>query len=73
MSPANAGGIRRVVEVPVREKEPVDVLAGKMLICALRSVKKKIPARGLQEISVGIEWTASEHLKLFHVECVEII
>ena len=63
----DGSGIGGVVEVPVREQKPVDLVSGKKLIRALGCIEEEIAARGFEEKRVGVERSAGKDLEVVHV------
>ena len=62
--------IRHMVEMPVRQQQPIHLLPGKLLIGPHRSVKKQIAAPGFQKNCVGIEGAAC---KGFELICAHVV
>jgi hypothetical protein len=55
-----------MVEVPVREQQPVDFVTGKMGVGSLRSVEEQIACGRFEEVGVGVERAAREDFKMVH-------
>ncbi len=70
MPSLNPRRIGCMVKMPVRQQKPVHFFPRKPGVRTLRSVKKKISPRGLQEKSVGIEGTAGKCFELIHGKMV---
>jgi len=60
------GGIRDVVEMAMREKEPVDLFPRKLFVRSLRSVKKEVSPLGFEKKCIGIQGAAGERFELIH-------
>jgi hypothetical protein len=61
-------GIYHVVEMPMGENKPIDLLAGKVLIRSLRSVEKNVSRWGLKKVGVGVQRTTSKNFERIHEE-----
>ena len=70
MPPLDRSCIRRVVEVAVRQQQPVHLLTGKPLVSTLRGVKKDVPARGFEKICVRVELASCKWFELIHLGMV---
>lgn len=68
--PLDTSGVGGMVEVPVRQEQPVDFCTGEVVGRAQWSVKKKVSPGCFEEVGVRIEGAAGEHFELIHVEVV---
>ena len=59
-------GIHHMVEMSMRQNEPIDLFAGKVRIRSLRSIKKKVSRWGLKEIGVGVQRTTGKNFERIH-------
>jgi len=67
MAALDFSGIHHMVEMSMGQNEPIDLLAGKVLIRSLRSVKKNVSRWGLKEIGVGVQRTTGKNIERLHV------
>ena len=68
--PLDRRRIRSMVEVPVRQQQPVHLLFGEPRIGTLRGVEKEVSAGGFQENRIGIEGAAGKCFELIHLGMV---
>ena len=67
MAALNFCGIHHMVEMPMCENKPIDLLTGKVLISTLGSVEKNVSRTGLKEIGVGVQRTTGKNIERLHV------